>query len=209
MESSRKELIRQKIPKGSYLQKEVVNTPGSGEVPKSESTRTKKAIQEDRDDQLMEKVLSKENLAKALRRVEINKGAAGIDGMELESLRPFLKENWQAIKEELFNGTYKPQAVRQVEIPKPNGGVRLLGIPTVLDRLIQQAILQVLTPIFDPTFSNNSYGFRPKRSASSDKASSRLYKRRLQLCSRYRPREVLRQGKSRYADGTSGQESGG
>jgi group II intron reverse transcriptase/maturase len=97
--------------------------------------------------------------------VELNKGAPGIDGMTVENLRPYLKENWASTKEQLLNGTYKPQAVRRVEITKPDGGVRLLGIPTVMDRLIQQAVQQILTPIFDPTFSPHSYGFRPGRNA--------------------------------------------
>jgi RNA-directed DNA polymerase len=113
---------------------------------------------------LMEEVLRRENLMRALRRVRSNKGAPGIDGMTVEELVSYLKENWARIRKELLDGTYKPQPVRQVEIPKPNGkGVRPLGIPTVLDRLIQQAILQVLGPFFDPHFSNSSYGFRPGR----------------------------------------------
>lgn len=98
-------------------------------------------------------------------RVERNKGAAGIDGVSVKSLRKHLKEHWPAVKEQLSQGTYKPKPVRRVEIPKPDGGVRLLGIPTTLDRLIQQALLQVLTPIFDSQFSDHSYGFRPERSA--------------------------------------------
>ncbi|SCW49932.1 group II intron reverse transcriptase/maturase [Paenibacillus tianmuensis] len=92
-----------------------------------------------------------------------NKGAAGIDGVRIEQLREYIKEHWGKIRQQLLEGTYKPTGIRRVEIPKPDGGVRLLGIPTVMDRLIQQAILQVLTPIFDPEFSESSYGFRPKR----------------------------------------------
>ena len=112
----------------------------------------------------MEEVLRRENLIRALRRVRSNKGAPGIDGMTVEELTPYLKEHWARIREELLGGTYEPEPVRQVEIPKPNGrGMRPLGIPTVLDRMIQQAILQVLTPIFDPQFSKSSYGFRPGR----------------------------------------------
>jgi len=113
---------------------------------------------------LMEEVLRRENLIRALRRVRSNKGAPGIDGMTVEELTLHLKEHWTRIREELLEGRYEPQPVRRVEIPKPNGrGVRPLGIPTVLDRLIQQAILQVLSPIFDPHFSESSYGFRPGR----------------------------------------------
>jgi RNA-directed DNA polymerase len=113
---------------------------------------------------LMEEVLRRENMLRALRRVRSNKGAPGVDGMTVEGLVPYLKEKWPRIREELLRGVYKPAPVRRVEIPKPNGGgIRPLGIPTVLDRLIQQAILQVLSPIFDPHFSDSSYGFRPGR----------------------------------------------
>jgi RNA-directed DNA polymerase len=113
----------------------------------------------------MDQVVSSDNITKALYRVELNKGAPGVDGMTVGNLQIFLNKNWAKIREEILNGTYQPQPIRRVEIPKPNGGTRLLGIPTVLDRMIQQAILQILTPVFDPTFSNSSYGFRPKRSA--------------------------------------------
>lgn len=101
----------------------------------------------------------------ALHQVVRNKGAAGIDGMEVRELKPFLRENWERVRGELLKGVYKPKPVRRVEIPKPEGVVRLLGIPTVLDRLIQQALQQTLTPVFDPEFSDNSYGFRKGRSA--------------------------------------------
>lgn len=114
---------------------------------------------------LMEKVVEHGNLKKALERVESNKGAPGVDKMEVNELRPYLKERWLGIKQELLEGTYRPTPVRRVEIPKPGGGVRQLGIPTVLDRFIQQAIQQVLTPIFDPQFSQFSYGFRPGKGA--------------------------------------------
>ncbi|MCL6627152.1 MAG: group II intron reverse transcriptase/maturase [Alicyclobacillus shizuokensis] len=124
---------------------------------------------------LMEQVVERENMLLALHRVEENKGAAGVDGMEVKSLRPFLKEHWDRIREELLQGTYQPSPVRRVEIPKPDGGVRLLGIPTVLDRLIQQAIQQVLTPVFDPEFSPFSYGFRPGYSAHQAVNQAQLY----------------------------------
>lgn len=114
---------------------------------------------------LIEQVVGRENLNAALRRVESKKGAPGVDGMETKDLRGYLMEKWQRIKAELLAGEYKPQPVRRVDIPKPGGGTRMLGIPTVMDRFIQQAILQLLTPIFDPTFSSSSYGFRPGRSA--------------------------------------------
>ena len=114
---------------------------------------------------MWEQVFERENLFQALKRVERNGGAPGIDGMTVEELRPYLKEHWLAVRAALDEGTYQPSPVRRVEIPKPDGGVRLLGIPTVLDRLLQQAIAQVLTPLFEPRFSDHSYGFRPGRSA--------------------------------------------
>ena len=104
-------------------------------------------------------------MLQALQRVERNQGAPGIDGMTVKDLRQYVKENWLNTKEQLLKGTYKPKPVRRVEIPKPGGGIRLLGIPTVVDRLIQQALTQVLTPIFDPGFSPYSYGFRPGKRA--------------------------------------------
>ena len=114
----------------------------------------------------MEMILSRENMMAAYRRVVRNKGAPGIDEMTVEQLKPFLTAHWAHIKEELLAGKYRPAPVRGVEIPKPGGkGMRQLGIPTVLDRLIQQAMHQVLMPIFDPDFSSSSYGFRPGRSA--------------------------------------------
>ena len=114
----------------------------------------------------MEEVLSRGNMLAAYHRVVTNKGAPGVDGVTVDDLAPLLRRRWEAIREELFSGTYVPSAVRKVEIPKPGGkGVRMLGIPTTLDRLIQQALLQVMQPMFDPTFSEHSFGFRPGRSA--------------------------------------------
>jgi len=114
---------------------------------------------------LMEAVCERDNLKKALRRVKANKGSPGVDGMTVEQLPDYLRMHWPQHREELLHGTYAPSPVRRVEIPKPNGGVRKLGVPTALDRFVQQAVLQVLQPIFDPTFSDHSYGFRPGRSA--------------------------------------------
>lgn len=115
---------------------------------------------------LIEKVVRRENLLEAHRRVVSNGGAPGVDGMTVDELMPYCREHWTRIREELLSGTYVPQPVRRVDIPKVSGkGTRMLGIPSVLDRLIQQALLQVLTPIFDPTFSDSSFGFRPGRSA--------------------------------------------
>ena len=114
---------------------------------------------------LLSQVLSRENMVAAWKRVKANKGSAGVDGLTVEQTAEALKTQWPKIREELLKGTYRPQAVRRVEIPKPGGGVRELGIPTVVDRLIQQALLQALQPMIDPTFSEFSYGFRPGRSA--------------------------------------------
>ena len=113
---------------------------------------------------LLKEVLRRENLLEALKRVRSNRGAPGVDGMTVEALSPYLKGEWPRIREELLGGTYVPSPVRQVTIPKPDGkGVRTLGIPTVLDRFIQQAVLQGITPVFDPHFSGSSFGFRPGR----------------------------------------------
>jgi RNA-directed DNA polymerase len=116
-------------------------------------------------ERLMEEVCERENCKQALARVKANKGSPGVDGMTVSELPGYLKQNWPAIREQLLNGTYVPQPVKRVEIPKPDGGVRKLGIPTVLDRFIQQAVLQVLQGRWDRTFSDHSYGFRPGRSA--------------------------------------------
>jgi len=113
----------------------------------------------------MEAIVERDNLRKALAQVKRNKGAAGVDGMRLSALTPYLKEHWPALRAQLLDGTYQPQPVRRVEIPKASGGKRPLGIPTVLDRFIQQAVLQVLQADWDRTFSAHSYGFRPQRSA--------------------------------------------
>jgi RNA-directed DNA polymerase len=113
----------------------------------------------------MEQVIESQNLRRAYARVVANAGAPGIDGMQVEDLRGHLKEHWPEIERQLLGGAYRPQPVRRVEIPKPDGGKRLLGVPTVLDRFIQQALLQRLVPIFDPDFSEHSYGFRAGRSA--------------------------------------------
>jgi RNA-directed DNA polymerase len=114
---------------------------------------------------LWEAIWERENLTTAMKRVESNQGAPGIDGMTVEELRPYLKEHWQDIRKALDQQTYRPSPVRRVEIPKPDGGARLLGIPTVVDRLLQQAIAQQLTLLYEPLFSTHSYGFRPGRSA--------------------------------------------
>ena len=114
---------------------------------------------------LMEEVTKPENLNRAYRRVKANKGAPGIDGLTIEDLPAWVAEHKQEFLAALLDGSYEPQPVRGLQIPKPGGGMRQLGIPTVVDRLVQQAILQVLEPILDPTISDSSYGFRPNRSA--------------------------------------------
>ncbi|MGY4288609.1 RNA-directed DNA polymerase [Bradyrhizobium sp. LM2.7] len=124
---------------------------------------------------LMEAVVERENLKEALARVKRNKGAAGVDGMTVGDLPAYLKEHWLTIRAQLLDGTYKPQPVRRVEIPKASGGLRPLGIPTVLDRLIQQAVMQVLQADWDGTFSETSFGFRPKRSAHQAVEQAQAY----------------------------------
>jgi RNA-directed DNA polymerase len=142
-----------------------------GEAPKiipagTESSVAKRRIESPAiTEPLMEEVCERENCKRALKRVKANKGSPGVDGMTVQELPGFLRQHWPAIREQLLSGTYKPQPVKRVEIPKPDGGVRELGIPTVLDRFIQQAVMQVLQKRWDRTFSEHSYGFRPGRSA--------------------------------------------
>jgi group II intron reverse transcriptase/maturase len=125
--------------------------------------------------ELWEQVWERGNLFAALKRVEQNGGAPGMDGMTVEELRPYLKEHWLEVRERLDQQTYKPNPVRRVEIPKPEGGVRRLGIPSVIDRFIQQAVAQALTPLFEPWFSDHSYGFRPGRSAQQAIQQAQAY----------------------------------
>jgi len=124
---------------------------------------------------LMSAVLARGNMLRAYDRVCRNKGAPGADGMTVSALKPHLKVHWPETKQQLLDGCYRPQPVRKVEIPKPGGGVRMLGIPCVLDRLIQQALHQVLSPVFEPTFSAHSYGFRPGRNAAQAVQQARTY----------------------------------
>jgi RNA-directed DNA polymerase len=124
---------------------------------------------------LMEEVVTRDNLQRALKRVKANKGSPGVDGMSVDQLPDHLRAHWPRLREDLLAGRYQPQPVRRCEIPKATGGVRELGIPTVVDRFIQQAILQVLQPRFDPTFSEHSYGFRPGRSAHDAIAAAQRY----------------------------------
>jgi len=126
-------------------------------------------------EKLMETVVAEENCRLALRAVKRNRGAAGTDRMTTEQLEPHLTANWWILKDKLLKGTYVPSPVRRVEIPKPSGGTRMLGIPTVQDRYIQQLLLQALTPIWEPQFSEHSYGFRPGRSAQDAVRSAQRY----------------------------------
>jgi RNA-directed DNA polymerase len=156
---------------------------GRSEAPKArregtESFTAKRRIESPAPaEQGMEAVCERKNCLRALKRVKANKGSAGIEGMKVGELPGYLKQHWPAIREQLLSGTYEPQPVRRVEIPKPDGGVRKLGIPTVLDRFIQEAVLQVLQGQWDATFSTHSYGFRPQRSAHQAVAQAQQYVR--------------------------------
>jgi RNA-directed DNA polymerase len=168
---------------GSGKQAEKAETSETGGVGNTErrgnGSQTRTAHDEKAGDgttNLMEEVLRRENLTEAYKRVKRNRGAAGVDGMTVDELMPYCRVHWVEIREQLLNGSYMPSPVKKVEIPKPNGkGTRTLGIPTVLDRMIQQAIQQVLTPIYDPTFSESSFGFRPGRSAHQAISQAKKY----------------------------------
>ena len=158
---------------GEEGRSEAPTAPGEGT-----ETLTAKRISESpakNHKQLMEEVCGRENCLQALKRVKSNKGSPGIDGMTVDALTVYLKEHWPAIRAQLLSGTYKPQPVRRVEIPKPDGGVRQLGIPTVLDRMVQQAVMQVLQGRWDAEFSEHSHGFRPGRSAHQAVAKAQKY----------------------------------
>jgi RNA-directed DNA polymerase len=144
----------------SAEQKEYAEVCVSPRMTETDIANTNKQTEE-----LLEQILARDNLNRAYKQVKRNKGAGGIDGMQVDELLPFLKENQKELVQSLRDGKYRPKPVRRVEIPKENGKTRKLGIPTVVDRLIQQAICQVLTPIYEEQFSDNSFGFRPKRSA--------------------------------------------
>jgi RNA-directed DNA polymerase len=158
-----------------------LGTGGKGEAPKAaaqeaEARAAKASLERPAvAGPSMEAVVERENLKKALAQVKRNKGAAGVDGMTIDELPDYLKEHWLTIRAQLLKGTYKPQPVRRVEIPKASGGLRPLGIPPVLDRFIQQAVMQVLQADWDGTFSETSFGFRPKRSAHQAVARAQAY----------------------------------
>src|SRR5215469_4239528 len=148
---------------------------------------------------LMEEVCERENCKQALARVKANKGSPGVDGITVHDLTDYLKQHWPAMREQRLSGTYEPRPVKRVEIPKPDGGVRKLGIPTVLDRFIPQAVMQVLQRRWDPTFSQHSYGFRPGRSAHEAVEQAQQYIASVRGGPGFG--EVLRPGKSRSTDG--------
>ncbi|GHU46262.1 hypothetical protein FACS1894190_18300 [Spirochaetia bacterium] len=140
------------------------STQGVRSIDKSETTGGDGVVGCEPDG-ILEQVVRANNLFSAMERVIRNKGASGIDGMEVKDLQPYLANHYGEVCDSILGGWYKPQPVRRVEIPKPDGGVRMLGVPTVIDRMVQQALVQILQPIFEKTFSDSSFGFRPKRSA--------------------------------------------
>jgi RNA-directed DNA polymerase len=158
-EPEKKIEISEADPRGQGRKPEAAQVSGSNFPGSEEQTGPKQP-------DLIERMLERGNMLKALQAVEANRGAAGVDGMEVERLRRHLRENWAEIRERILKGNYEPRPVRRVDIPKPGGGTRMLGIPTVLDRLIQQAIHQILSPLWEEGFSTHSYGFRPGRRAA-------------------------------------------
>lgn len=151
--------------------------------------------------EMLERILEPHNMAKAYRKVVSNGGAGGVDGVGTEELKDYIIANWKRISEEIRNRTYRPQPVRRVEIPEPNGGERKPGVPTAMDRVIEQAMVQVLSPIFEPAFSDYSYGFRPGGKMSGcDCETARISGRRLHMDSGHRLGEILRQCPTGQAD---------
>ena len=166
MKGTRRCVENRQLHKEGYPQENRVELEGNVGVLSISSTSEKEANDgKEYTMGLLEKILASDNMNRAFKKVRSNKGSHGIDGMTVDELLPFLKGNGDRIKQAIMKGTYSPKPVRRVEIPKPDGGTRLLGIPTVLDRVIQQAIAQVLSPIYEKEFSDNSYGFRPGRDA--------------------------------------------
>src|SRR5260370_19254250 len=156
-------------------------TEGRGEAPEAESKEAEPLVAKPMpespacEEQLMEEVCARGNLERAWKRVRSNKGGPGVDGMTIDDAKGYLREHWPNIRAQTLEGTYQPQPVKRVEIPKPDGGVRKLGVPCVVDRLIQQATLQVLQERWDPTFSEHSYAFRPGRSPHQAVAQAQRY----------------------------------
>lgn len=176
MKDTKKYDESRQLHKEGYLHKNRVELKDNVEVHSisSMSDKGRNNVNECGND-LLERILSRDNMNSAYKRVKANKGSHGIDGMTVDELLQYLKEHGQELRQSLLEGRYTPQPVRRVEIPKPDGGKRLLGIPTVVDRVIQQAIAQVLTPIYEKKFSDNSYGFRPLRSAKQAVEKCREY----------------------------------
>ena len=149
--------------------------PSSRPRDESSTAKNESTVSANGAEDILEEICDALNLKQAMERVIDNDGAPGIDRISVNELRAELRRRWPKVKEALFAGTYKPQPVRRVEIPKPTGGTRKLGIPTVVDRFLQQAVMQVLQQRFDPTFSEHSYGFRPARSAHQAVAKAQEY----------------------------------
>lgn len=172
-------------------QKVAVKPQGYAGVPSSQPAQIETSSRAGQSD-LLEQMLAQDNMTLAYKRVKQNGGAPGIDNVTVDQLHDHIWQHWDSIKEQILNGTYRPLPVRRVEIPKPGGGIRLLGIPTVIDRLIQQALLQVMTPIFDPEFSPQSYGFRPgKRAHDAVRKAQEYYPTRIPLRCGHGLRKVL------------------
>src|SRR5208337_3837018 len=173
--------LRRDTRPNAQLKLDFPSTPtGEAQKAETEAVESRPAVHATESpastNRLMEEACERENLKEALRRVKANKGSPGVDGMTIDEITDYLKQHWPAIREQLLSGTYEPKPVRRVEIPKPDGGgVRKLGIPTVLDRFIQQAVMQVLQKRWDPTFSEHSYGFQPGRSAHQAVAQAQQY----------------------------------
>jgi len=171
---SHEEQRQQNIPQGSSRQRAAVKPQGYAGAPSSSSAQVVPSSREDQND-LLERMLEGENLRLAYKRVVQNGGTPGVDGVTVAELQAYLKTQWVQVKAELLAGTYRPAPVKRVEIPKPGGGVRLLGIPTVMDRFLQQALLQVMNSIFDAHFSWHSYGFRPGKRAHDAVKQAQIY----------------------------------
>jgi RNA-directed DNA polymerase len=167
---------RQKIQRELAFREESRSEAPKASVEGTESFTAKRRAESPAiGEQLMEEVCERENCKQALARVKANKGSPGVDGMTVQQLPAYLKQHWPVIRQQLLSGTYVPQPVKRVVIPKPDGGERKLGIPTVLDRFIQQAVMQVLQRRWDRTFSEHSYGFRPGRSAHQAVTQAQQY----------------------------------
>ena len=170
--NDKRQNIQLRLAFGEESKGEALNTSSRGSESFTAERRTESPAIVER---LMEEVCESGNCKQALKRVQSNKGSAGVDGMTIQQLPAYLKKHWPNIREQLMAGIYKPQPVLRVEIAKPDGGMRKLGIPTVVDRFIQQAVLQVSQRRWDPTFSDHSYGFRPGRSAHQAVTKAQQY----------------------------------